>query len=62
VGNKLDETDKRSVQTEDGEKLATQIGAQFMETSAKTDINVIQMFHIISEALCEQADSKKDDY
>uniref|UniRef100_A0AAX7U456 small monomeric GTPase n=1 Tax=Astatotilapia calliptera TaxID=8154 RepID=A0AAX7U456_ASTCA len=40
LGNKCDINDKRQVSKEMGEKLALEYGIKFMETSAKSNINV----------------------
>jgi len=45
IGNKIDLEDQRSVRTEDGQKLAKEIGASsFIETSAKLGKNVEKAF------------------
>ena len=44
VGNKIDLGDKRKVGTEEGQKLATELGVHFIETSAKVGINVKNLF------------------
>ena len=44
VGNKNDETAAREVATEKGAGLAKQWGCAFMETSAKTNCNVKELF------------------
>ena len=44
VGNKLDLEDTRQVQTADGKTLAEKHGMMFFETSAKTGINVENVF------------------
>ncbi|XP_072349207.1 ras-related protein Rab-8B-like isoform X2 [Scyliorhinus torazame] len=40
LGNKCDMNDKRQVSKERGEKLAIDYGIKFLETSAKSSINV----------------------
>lgn len=40
VGNKIDLTSERVVRTEEGKKLATEWKCKFVETSAKTGVNV----------------------
>jgi len=45
VGNKCDLSDQRIITTEQGQALATKFGAVFIEASAKTKINVDQIFH-----------------
>jgi GTPase SAR1 family protein len=46
VGNKCDLEQSRVVPTETGERLATELGPRvgWMETSAKSDINVTEVF------------------
>jgi len=45
VGNKCDLSDQRIITTEQGNALATKFGAVFIEASAKTKINVEEIFH-----------------
>jgi len=45
VGNKCDLESDREVPKEKGEELAKEIGCQFMESSAKTKVNVTEAFH-----------------
>ena len=45
VGNKIDDEKNRKVSTEEGEKLAKEIGFDFYETSAKTGINIDSTFN-----------------
>ena len=47
LGNKCDMTDKREVTKEEGEKLASEKGIKFIETSAKNDVNVEEAFTIL---------------
>ena len=44
IGNKCDIDSKKAVTTEEGKELASSLGIPFMETSAKTSINVEQSF------------------
>jgi len=44
IGNKCDVTDGRQVPPEEGEALAKKLGTNFIETSAKTSINVEKSF------------------
>lgn len=44
VGNKIDEEEAREVPTTEGEAQAQRWGCNFMETSAKTNSNVKEMF------------------
>ena len=47
LGNKCDMTDKREDTKEEGEKLASEKGIKFIETSAKNDVNVEEAFTIL---------------
>lgn len=51
VGNKIDDAEKREVQTEDGQARAEELKVHFMETSAKVGINVKQLFKNIAAGL-----------
>lgn len=51
VGNKTDLADKRQVSTEEGEAKAKLLGVLFVETSAKSNHNIKQMFRKIAESL-----------
>ncbi|XP_075149852.1 ras-related protein Rab6-like [Haematobia irritans] len=51
VGNKKDLGGKRQVSTEEGESKAQELGLLFIETSAKDNYNVKQLFERISAAL-----------
>ncbi len=51
MGNKIDLGEKRQVNTEEGEKLATQLEVHFMETSAKVGINVKNLFKSLAQQL-----------
>eukprot|EP01092_Planopodium_desertum_P010591 TRINITY_DN4715_c0_g1_i3.p1 TRINITY_DN4715_c0_g1~~TRINITY_DN4715_c0_g1_i3.p1 ORF type:complete len:116 (+),score=6.14 TRINITY_DN4715_c0_g1_i3:289-636(+) len=44
VGNKADLDDKREVTKAEGQALAEKFGCPFMETSAKTKVNVNEVF------------------
>ena len=56
VGNKLDDEDNRQVSTEEGINLAKEKSQgteeiQFIETSAKTGVNVKQLFKNLAQNL-----------
>ncbi|XP_035232102.1 ras-related protein Rab-37-like [Stegodyphus dumicola] len=51
IGNKADATTDRQVMYEDGERLAKEYGVAFMETSAKTGINVELAFMAVAREL-----------
>jgi len=49
AGNKLDLSNKRSVDTDTSETYAYENGLLFMETSAKTSANVTEIFKAIGK-------------
>jgi Ras-related protein Rab-6A len=51
VGNKTDLSDKRQVTIEEGETKAKKLNVLFIETSAKSNHNIKQMFRRLAEAL-----------
>ncbi|XP_004596685.2 ras-related protein Rab-26 isoform X2 [Ochotona princeps] len=55
LGNKVDSTQERVVKREDGEKLAKEYGLPFMETSAKTGLNVELAFMAIAKELRQRS-------
>ncbi|XP_044152070.1 ras-related protein Rab-37 isoform X2 [Bufo gargarizans] len=57
LGNKCDITSGRVVRTEDGESLAKDYGIPFMETSAKTGVNVELAFTAIAKELKQRSSS-----
>jgi small GTP-binding protein len=57
VGNKCDLED-RQVSTEDGKQLAERQGLIFLETSAKTNLNIEEAFQELSKKLIEAEASK----
>ncbi|KAJ4450159.1 GTP-binding protein Di-Ras2 [Periplaneta americana] len=64
VGNKCDEVENREVQTTEGESEASRWGCNFMETSAKTNHNVKELFQELlnmekNRNISLQLDSKK---
>ena len=46
VGNKCDETESRELTTKDGEEQARKWSCHFMETSAKNNYNVKELFQV----------------
>ncbi|XP_023217693.1 ras-related protein Rab-37-like [Centruroides sculpturatus] len=48
IGNKADVSAEREVKYEDGERLAKEYGVTFMETSAKTGMNVDLAFMAVA--------------
>uniref|UniRef100_A0A3P9MZG3 small monomeric GTPase n=1 Tax=Poecilia reticulata TaxID=8081 RepID=A0A3P9MZG3_POERE len=51
LGNKADATHNRVVKREDGEKLAKEFGVPFMETSARSGLNVELAFTAVAKEL-----------
>lgn len=49
VGNKCDETEARELTTREGEEQAKKWFCHFMETSAKTNHNVKELFQVSGE-------------
>ncbi|KAI9836084.1 MAG: GTPase Ypt2 [Sarea resinae] len=48
IGNKCDWEEKRAVSTEQGQRLADELGIPFMEVSAKSNINVEEAFYSLA--------------
>ncbi|KAI1896671.1 hypothetical protein AGOR_G00097160 [Albula goreensis] len=55
LGNKSDMVSERVIKREEGEKLAREYGVPFMETSAKTGVNVELAFLAIAKELKHRA-------
>ena len=58
LGNKCDLTDCREVATEEGEKVASELGVKFMETSALRYINVEEAFTVLARDMINQQEYK----
>nr|XP_061812244.1 ras-related protein Rab-8B-like isoform X1 [Nerophis lumbriciformis] len=58
LGNKCDMTDRRQVSKDRGEKLAIDYGVKFMETSAKTSLNVEEAFYTMGRDILHNLSSK----
>lgn len=56
VGNKADKEDK-VIDTETGKQLADEYGLEFFETSAKTGLNISELFQHIAHSIIK--DKKK---
>lgn len=54
IGNKIDLEDQRKVSSEEGEQVATELGFEFFETSAKSAENVETAFRRISDLIIEE--------
>ncbi|XP_067403596.1 ras-related protein Rab-37 isoform X2 [Emydura macquarii macquarii] len=61
LGNKADVSGERVIRTEDGESLAREYGVPFMETSAKTGMNVDLAFLAIAKELKQRAVQQPDE-
>ncbi|KAJ8363409.1 hypothetical protein SKAU_G00122400 [Synaphobranchus kaupii] len=60
VGNKSDLEDDRLVPSEEGQRLADELGFQFFEASAKDNINVKQVFERLVDVICEKMNESMD--
>eukprot|EP01129_Flabellula_baltica_P014751 TRINITY_DN715_c0_g1_i1.p4 TRINITY_DN715_c0_g1~~TRINITY_DN715_c0_g1_i1.p4 ORF type:complete len:118 (-),score=26.12 TRINITY_DN715_c0_g1_i1:1047-1400(-) len=54
VGNKCDLEHKREVLPKDGKDLARDYNCPWMETSAKNDINIVDIFHSLIDQVWQQ--------
>ncbi|XP_046412491.1 ras-related protein Rab-10 [Neodiprion fabricii] len=54
LGNKCDMHEKRVVSTERGEAIGREHGIKFMETSAKSNVNIERAFIELAEAILEK--------
>jgi len=60
VGNKCDLESQRQVATAEGAELAKSFGCSFMETSAKTRVNVEESFFELVRAIHKARQTKKE--
>jgi len=51
AGNKIDLEEERKIKTEEGQKLAEELGLPFFETSAKTGVNINESFEDLVEKI-----------
>ena len=58
VGNKADLEDDRNVTTAEGKELAKSFGCEFLETSAKTGMNITDSFYSLVRCIREEAAKK----
>lgn len=58
LGNKCELTEKRQVSKERGEQLAVEYGIKFMETSAKSSINVEEAFYTLARDIKAKMEKK----
>ncbi|XP_030280490.1 ras-related protein Rab-8B isoform X2 [Sparus aurata] len=61
LGNKCDMTDRRQVSKDRGEKLAIDYGVKFLETSAKSSLNVEEAFYTMGRDILHNLSSKATD-
>lgn len=61
LGNKCDMADKRQVPRQKGEEIARQHGIPFLETSAKSNINVEKGFLDLTQAILDKTPSRDAD-
>lgn len=62
IGNKCDMESDRSVTVKEGQDLAKTLGVSFMETSAKTDVNIRETFNVLAKQVHEMLpDSQRFD-
>uniref|UniRef100_A0A3Q2UQP4 Ras-related protein SEC4 n=1 Tax=Fundulus heteroclitus TaxID=8078 RepID=A0A3Q2UQP4_FUNHE len=61
LGNKCDMNDKRQVSKERGEKLAIDYGIKFLETSAKSSLNVEEGFLTLARDIMSRLNRKMND-
>ncbi|KAG7276235.1 hypothetical protein CRUP_018617 [Coryphaenoides rupestris] len=61
LGNKCDISDRRQVSKDRGEKLAIDYGIKFMETSAKSSLNVEEAFYTIARDILQNLSTKTTD-
>ena len=58
VGNKCDKEDERQVTREEGEEQARKLGLVFLETSAKTSVNIDEAFKEMTKQLLNELAKK----
>ncbi|KAM9410336.1 ras-related protein Rab-8B [Pholidichthys leucotaenia] len=61
LGNKCDMNEQRKVSKERGEKLAIDYGVKFLETSAKSSINVEEAFFSLTTAIMSRLSRKMNE-
>ncbi|KAL6477207.1 hypothetical protein MHYP_G00157060 [Metynnis hypsauchen] len=61
LGNKADASHDRSVRREEGERLAKEFGVPFMETSARSGLNVELAFTAIAKELKHRSMKEPDE-
>lgn len=61
VGNKNDDPERKVVITEDAERFARQMDIQLIETSAKENINVDEMFVAITKIVLRHKQKQSEE-
>jgi hypothetical protein len=61
VGNKADMTAERAVDPEQGAALAKEFGMQFFETSAKTGLNVQEVFIFLAQKVKSRKEAEENE-
>lgn len=54
VGNKCDKVNEREVSRDEGQALANRLGCKFVESSAKTCVNVEKAYYTVVRMIREQ--------
>lgn len=61
IGNKCDWEEKRAVSTEQGQRLADELGIPFLEVSAKNNINIENAFFNLASHIKKGMDTSKSE-
>lgn len=61
VGNKSDDTESRVVEKEEAQKFAKEHNFHYIESSCKTDSNIIGIFHILGNDIIQKHEQSKED-
>lgn len=61
IGNKCDWEEKRAVSTEQGQRLADELGIPFLEVSAKNNINIENAFFSLASDIKKGMDTSKSE-
>jgi len=59
VGNKCDDEESRQVSSKQGELLAQELGIPFMEASAKSSVNVSEVFYKLAGLILEKTSDEE---
>jgi len=58
AGNKCDEEEKREVSREEEEEMASKYGVPFLNTSAKNNTNVTEVFQLLAKEMIYEIDPR----